>query len=74
MNSDVLNSLFIIFGITGLTLLLFKRTKNFAYAVLSIAFLCLGLAALINSELSALAAFLLALVAARKVKTSFDQK
>jgi len=74
MNSDVLNSLFIIFGLTGLVLLLIKPTKNFAYAVLSIAFICLGLAALINNELSALAAFFLALIAARKVKTKFDRK
>jgi dolichol kinase len=74
MNPDILLTLFAIFGLLGVALFFTKSTRNMAYASLALAFLCMGLAALINNEPSALAAFLLALLAARRVKTKFDRR
>jgi hypothetical protein len=74
MSTDILLGLFAIFGITGSLLFFSKSMKNVSYILISLAFFCMGLAAFSNNEPSALAAFLLALIASRKIKTKFDRK
>ena len=73
MNFDVLLILFSIFGLLGIVLFFIKSTKTLAYASFALAFFLMGLSAIGGNEPSALAAFLLALIASRKVKTNFDR-
>ena len=74
MIRDTLLLLFVVLAVLASLLFFNDRTKNASYLIFAVAFFCMGLSGYSNGEPSAIAAFLLALIASRKFKTKFDRK
>lgn len=65
---------FSLFSVVGIILYSLKDQRNSSYGVFAIAFFLLGISGLLSKHPSAIGAFLLSLVAARRLKTKFDAK
>lgn len=78
MQTSFLQNLLLIgfglFSIVGVTLYFIKGQRNNSYGGFAVAFLLLGIAGAITMQVSAIAAFLLSLIAARRFKTKFDRR
>ncbi|HSE60976.1 MAG TPA: hypothetical protein VLA88_01620 [Candidatus Saccharimonadales bacterium] len=78
MQTSFLQNLLLIgfglFSIVGIVLYFIKGQRNNSYGAFAVAFLLLGIAGAITMQVSAIAAFLLSLIAARRFKTKFDKK
>lgn len=66
--------LFFILSVIGIILYFIKSKRNISYILFTFSFFALGIAGTLNNEMSAGAAFLLAVVAARQFRTKFDKR